>query len=87
MTDQATRYDRMAAGYDRWWAPVLAPSAQALLDRLAPVVQAGATEILDVGIGTGNLAFPALGRWPGALAGVEARARGRADGTPPAASF
>ena len=65
MTDQATRYDRMAAGYDRWWAPVLAPSAQALLDRLAPVVQAGATEILDVGIGTGNLAFPALGRWPG----------------------
>lgn len=73
MTDQATRYDRMAAGYDRWWAPVLAPSAQALLDRLAPVVQAGATEILDVGIGTGNLAFPALGRWPGVtVTGIDA---------------
>ncbi len=25
MTDQAERYDRIAAGYERWWAPVLAP--------------------------------------------------------------
>ena len=38
MTDQGERYDRMAAGYDRWWAPVLAPSATALLDRLEPTV-------------------------------------------------
>ena len=63
MTDQATRYDRMAAGYDRWWAPVLAPSAQALLDRLEPIVSGGAADVIDVGVGTGNLAFPALQRW------------------------
>ena len=26
MTDQGERYDRIAAGYARWWAPVLAPA-------------------------------------------------------------
>jgi ubiquinone/menaquinone biosynthesis C-methylase UbiE len=65
MTDQVQRYDEMAAGYERWWAPVLAPSALALLDDIAPVIDDGAVEILDVGVGTGNLARPALARWPG----------------------
>lgn len=64
MTDQAARYDRIADGYERWWAPVLAPSAAVLLDRLAPVIDAGARELLDVGVGTGNLALDALTRWP-----------------------
>ena len=64
VTDQGERYDRMAEGYERWWAPVLAPSALALLDRLDPVVAAGARDLLDVGVGTGNLALPALQRWP-----------------------
>jgi ubiquinone/menaquinone biosynthesis C-methylase UbiE len=64
MTDQAERYDRIAEGYDRWWAPVLAPSAIALLDRLDPLVATGARELLDVGVGTGNLALTALERWP-----------------------
>lgn len=64
MTDQGERYDRMASGYERYWAPVLAPSARALLDRLAPDVDAGARRILDVGVGTGNLSIPALARWP-----------------------
>jgi ubiquinone/menaquinone biosynthesis C-methylase UbiE len=64
VTDQAERYDRMAAGYEHWWAPVLAPSALALLDRLVPAIDAGATELLDVGVGTGNLSRPALARWP-----------------------
>jgi ubiquinone/menaquinone biosynthesis C-methylase UbiE len=63
MTDQGERYDRMAAGYERWWAPVLAPSAVALLDRLEPTVASGATDVLDVGVGTGNLAIPAIQRW------------------------
>ena len=73
MTDQGERYDRMAAGYDRWWAPVLAPSATALLDRLEPVVEAGATDLLDVGIGTGNLAIPATQRWPSVrVTGIDA---------------
>ena len=34
VTDQAERYDRIAAGYAQWWAPVLEPRATALLDRL-----------------------------------------------------
>jgi len=73
MTDQGERYDRMAAGYEEWWAPVLAPSAIALLDRLQPVVSSGATEVLDVGIGTGNLAIPAIRRWPSVrIRGIDA---------------
>jgi ubiquinone/menaquinone biosynthesis C-methylase UbiE len=73
MTDQAHRYDDMAAGYERWWAPVLAPSALALLEDIAPVIDDGAIEILDVGVGTGNLARPALARWPGIrVTGVDA---------------
>ena len=73
MTDQAERYDRIAAGYERWWAPVLAPSARRLLERLDPDVAAGATSLLDVGVGTGNLAIPALDRWPGVrVTGVDA---------------
>ena len=63
MTDQAQRYDRMAAGYERWWAPVLAPSAVGLLERIDPVARA-AGDVLDVGVGTGNLAIPAIQRWP-----------------------
>ncbi len=61
---QARRFDVWAAGYDRWWAPVLAPSAHRLLDQLAPVIEAGAVDVLDIGVGTGNLTRPALARWP-----------------------
>ena len=31
-TDQTERYDRIAEGYARWWAPVLAPAVAELLD-------------------------------------------------------
>jgi SAM-dependent methyltransferase len=54
----------MAAGYERWWAPVLAPSAATLLDRLDPVIADGARDLIDIGVGTGNLALTALHRWP-----------------------
>jgi ubiquinone/menaquinone biosynthesis C-methylase UbiE len=64
VTEQATRYDRIAAGYEQWWAPVLAPSAVALLDRLEGAIAGGAREVLDVGVGTGNLSIAALRRWP-----------------------
>jgi ubiquinone/menaquinone biosynthesis C-methylase UbiE len=64
MTDQAERYDRIAAGYAQWWAPVLAPRATELLDRIAPLVADGATRLLDVGTGTGTLAIAAVQRWP-----------------------
>ena len=64
MTDQAARYDRIAQGYARWWAPVLAPSARNLLDRLAPELDGREARLLDVGTGTGTLTVAALERWP-----------------------
>jgi SAM-dependent methyltransferase len=73
MTDQAERYDRIAAGYARWWAPVIAPRAVDALDLLKPVVEAGARRILDVGTGTGTLAIRAIRRWPSVqVVGIDA---------------
>jgi ubiquinone/menaquinone biosynthesis C-methylase UbiE len=74
MTDQGERYDRMAAGYERWWAPVLAPSAIALLDRLdASTDVTNARDVIDIGVGTGNLALTALRRWPAVrVTGIDA---------------
>ena len=60
MIDQAERYDRIAAGYAQWWAPVLEPRATALLDRAAADVEAGARRLVDIGTGTGTLARAAV---------------------------
>lgn len=73
MTEQAERFDRIAGGYERWWAPVLAPSARALLDRLDTDIGGRAVDLLDVGVGTGNLSLPALARWPAVrVTGIDA---------------
>jgi ubiquinone/menaquinone biosynthesis C-methylase UbiE len=66
VTDCAERYDRVAAGYLDWWAPVLEPRAVQLLDRVDGAVAAGGrpVRLLDIGTGTGTLARAAIRRWP-----------------------
>jgi SAM-dependent methyltransferase len=62
--EMQARYDRVAEGYARWWGPVIAPMAVRVLDRIEPLVEAGARRILDIGTGTGTLPIAALRRWP-----------------------
>ena len=88
MTEQQQRYDRIAAGYGRWWAPVLAPTAVRVLDLIEPAVAAGARRLLDLGTGTATLAVAAVRRWStievtgiDASTGMLAAARAVADDT------
>lgn len=60
----AERYDRIAQGYARWWAPVLAPGVAGLLDRAAPWL-GGTLRVVDIGTGTGQLAIAVVSRWEG----------------------
>ena len=70
-----SRYDEMAEGYVRFWAPVLRDAAEHVLEHLEPAMdealgqRAGrgdrAARLLDVGSGTGTLALAALRKWPG----------------------
>lgn len=74
MTEQGDRYDRMAAGYARWWAPVLAPAVSELLDDLEGRI-ADVARLIDIGTGTGQLALGALARWEHVtVVGVDASA-------------
>jgi SAM-dependent methyltransferase len=63
------RYDRDAADYERYWAPVLEHTAEHLLDYVDDYVRFvirrdGAVRILEVGSGTGSLVLRMLERWP-----------------------
>jgi ubiquinone/menaquinone biosynthesis C-methylase UbiE len=74
-TSQGTRYDRMAEGYARCWAPVIRPAAERVLDLADRDVAAGARRILDIGTGSGTLAIAAIERWPDvAVTGIDASA-------------
>jgi ubiquinone/menaquinone biosynthesis C-methylase UbiE len=91
MSQMADRYDRLAARYERWWAPVLAPTARRLADELAPLIaEHPDARILDLGAGTGTLAIELLRRHPtvtvlavdpskGMLAEARAQARRQLD--------
>ena len=58
-------YDRWASDYRDWWAPVIAPSAVRLLDRLDGLLPPdGPSTLVDIGTGTGTLGVAALRRWP-----------------------
>jgi SAM-dependent methyltransferase len=60
-------YNRAAIRYRDCWAPVIAPAAVRLLDRIDEAV-AGRDRftLVDIGTGSGTLALAALERWPGA---------------------
>jgi SAM-dependent methyltransferase len=78
MTDQGERYDRIAEGYARWWAPVLAPGVAELLDEVGPRLD-GAERLIDIGTGTGQLGLAAIERWPGVtVVGIDASTEMRA---------
>ncbi len=90
------RYDADAADYARYWGPVLEETARKLLDAVeealpGPVRAASlaGARVLDVGAGTGTLAFAALARWPQATVvatdastGMLGYARGRSADLP-----
>ena len=58
-------YDQYAEAYRDWWAPVIAPSAIRLLDRLDGLLPAERPlAVVDIGAGTGTLALAALEHWP-----------------------
>jgi SAM-dependent methyltransferase len=70
-------YNLAAGRYRDWWAPVIAPAAVRVLDQLdGALPEREPATIVDIGTGSGTLAFAALERWPRAeVIGVDPTAR------------
>jgi len=66
MSEMSERYDRLASCYATQWGPVHAPASLRVLDVVTArgAVTGAGTVFLDVGTGTGALAFEAVRRWP-----------------------
>lgn len=64
MSTIAGRYDATARAYQRWWGPVLEPTALRVLEWLPSDLDGSPTRLLDIGTGTGLLAIEAARRWP-----------------------
>jgi ubiquinone/menaquinone biosynthesis C-methylase UbiE len=65
------RYDRDAADYELYWAPVLRQTARRLLGFVDDYVRfvlrsSDSVRVLEVGAGTGSLLRAALAKWPSA---------------------
>ena len=66
MSAIVARYDRHARRYERYWAPVIGPTAIRILEVAVPWLApegTGAT-VVDIGAGTGTLSRAAAARWP-----------------------
>ncbi|MGH8891530.1 MAG: class I SAM-dependent methyltransferase [Acidothermaceae bacterium] len=63
MTDVQRRYDGDAAGYERWWAPVLHSAMQPLLESVA---WSGVEVAVEIGCGTGGVLSDVRQRAPSA---------------------
>ena len=95
------RYERAAADYERYWAPVLESTSRRVLDLAADWIDRRLDRrlrMLEVGVGTGTVLLSALERWPllevvasdaanGMLAAARRRVAETLDGASGRASF
>ena len=84
MNGIVARYDRDAADYARYWAPVLERTSLRLLDYVADFAawamrRTGRLRVLEVGAGTGTLLLEAASRWPEAIFTATDAAAGMVD--------
>ena len=79
VTDQGERYDRIAEGYARWWAPVLAPAVGRAARRRRAAPRRRRRTCSTSGRAPVSSASAAVERWPDvSVVGIDASAEMRA---------